>query len=179
VFEEALIMANIRRFDPFGEMLTLRDAMNQLFEESFVNPARMGSSNAFSMPLDVSETQDGYVVDAVVPGLKPEDLDITIQDNVLTIRGETRKQQQTGDKPSNYHIMERRYGRFSRSISLPTAVKADDVRATLEHGILHLEIPKAEEVKPRRITVNGSRTFENPSVEVQNGQREQALERGQ
>lgn len=171
-------MANLRRVDPFGEMLSLRDAMSQLFEESFVNPARMGSSNAFSMPLDVSETQDQYVVDAVVPGLKPEDLDITIQDNVLTIRGETRKAQQTGDKPSNYHVMERRYGRFSRSVSLPTAVKADDVRATLEHGILHLEIPKAEEVKPRKIAVNSSRTFENPSVDVQSSG-EQSRQRGQ
>ena len=171
-------MANLRRVDPFGEMLSLRDAMSQLFEESFVNPARMGSSNAFSMPLDVSETQDEYVVDAVVPGLKPEDLDITIQDNVLTIRGETRKEQKTGDKQSNYHVMERRYGRFSRSVSLPTAVKSDAVRATLEHGILHLEIPKAEEVKPRKITVNTSRTLENPSVAVQsNG--EQSRERGQ
>ena len=170
-------MANIRRFEPFGEMLTLRDAVNQLFEESFVNPARMSNGNAFSMPLDVSESQDEFIVDAVVPGLKPEDLDITIQDNVLTIRGETRKQQQTGDKPTNFHVMERRYGRFSRSVSLPTSVKSDAVRATLEHGILHLEIPKAEEVKPRRITVNGTHSLENNSVNVHT-QQEQSRARG-
>ncbi|HEX6293243.1 MAG TPA: Hsp20/alpha crystallin family protein [Herpetosiphonaceae bacterium] len=172
-------MANMRRFDPFGEMLSLRDAMNQLFEESFVSPARMGSGSAtFSMPLDVSETQDEFVVDAVVPGFKPEDLDITIQDNVLTIRGETRKEQQTSDKPANYHVMERRYGRFSRTISLPTAVKADAVRATLEQGILHLEIPKAEEVKPRRITVNTGRALEGKAVEVHTDG-EQTKARGQ
>jgi HSP20 family protein len=170
-------MANMRRFDPFGEMLTLRDAVNQLFEDSVVNPARMTNSNAFSMPLDVSESQDEFIVDAVVPGLKAEDLDITIQDNVLTIRGETRKQQQTGDKQTNFHVMERRYGRFSRTISLPTSVKADAVRATLENGILHLEIPKAEEVKPRRITVNGTHALENTSVDV-NTQQEQSRARG-
>lgn len=171
-------MANIRRIDPFGEMLSLRDAMGQLFEESFVNPARMGGrGNALGMAVDVSETQDSFVVDAVVPGLKPEDLDITIQDNVLLIRGETRQEQQTGDKQANYHVMERRFGRFSRAVSLPTAVNADQVRATLEHGILHLEIPKAEQVKPRKITVSNG-NGQHQTVDV-NSEREQSQALGQ
>lgn len=170
-------MSNMRRWDPFGEMLTLRDAMSQLFEDSFVNPARMPASNSLSMPLNVSETQETFRVEAVVPGLKPEDLDITIQDNVLTIRGETRQEQQTGDKQANFHVMERRYGRFSRSITLPTAVQADRVQASLENGILHLEIPKAEEVKPRKITVNNGRALSSQTVDV-NGQHEQAQARG-
>ncbi len=161
-------MANIRRVDPFSEMLSLRDAMSQLFEDSFVNPSRSSRGDQLSMALDVSETQDGFVVDAVVPGLKPEDLDITIQDNVLVIRGETRQEHQTGDKQSNYHIMERRYGRFSRAVSLPTAVKADEIRATLENGILHLEIPKAEEVKPRKISVTKGRSLQGNTVDVHN-----------
>lgn len=149
-------MANVRRWDPFNEMLSLRDAMSQLFEDSYVSPARLSTGNTLSMPLDVSETQDSFVVDAVVPGLKPEDLDITIQDNVLTIRGETRKEQQSKEQQANFHLMERRYGRFSRTVSLPTPVQVDQVRASLEHGVLHLEIPKAEQVKPRKITVNTS-----------------------
>ncbi len=159
-------MANIRRHDSFNEMLSLRDAMSQLFEDSFVRPARMGGREALNMALDVSETQDSFVVDAVVPGLRPEDLDITIQDNVLLIRGETRQEQQNGDKQANYHIMERRYGRFSRAVSLPTAVKADHVQATLENGILHLEIPKAEEVKPRKITVNSGREAQTQTIDI-------------
>ena len=171
-------MANMRRWDPFGEVLSLRDAVSQLFEDSYVNPTRMGASNAFAMPLDVSETQDEFVVDAVLPGLKPEDLDIVIQDNVLTIRGETRKEQQSGDKQANFHLLERRYGRFSRSVSLPTAVKADEVRATLENGILHLEIPKAEAVKPRKIAVNSGRSLGGQTVDVTNST-ERAQERGQ
>lgn len=159
-------MSNMRRWDPFGEMLSLRDAMSQLFEDSYVSPARMSNGSALSMPLNVSETKDAFRVEAVVPGLKPEDLDITIQDNVLTIRGETRQEQQSGDKQTNFHVMERRYGRFSRSISLPTAVQPDQVQATLENGILHLEIPKADEVKPRKIAINSGRSLTNQTVDV-------------
>lgn len=151
-------MSNLTRWDPFGDMLTLRDAMNQLFEDSFVNPARMTSGNALSMPLDVSETEDAFIVEAVIPGVKPNDLDITLQDNVLSITAETRQEQQEGEKRANYHRLERRYGRVSRAISLPTMVKADAVQARLENGILRLEVPKAEEVKPRRISVNTSGT---------------------
>ena len=146
-------MANMTRFDPFGEMLTLREAMNSLFEDSVVNPSS-GRGQAPSMPLNIAETQDGFIVEASLPGVKSEDLDITIQDNVLTISGETRQEQQTGEKP-NYHRIERRYGRFSRSVSLPTQVQVDRVQATLTNGILRLDIPKAEAVKPRKITVQG------------------------
>jgi len=144
-------MANMTRFDPFGEMMSLRDAMNSLFEESVVNP-RLAGGQTMSMPLDVAETKDAYIVEATLPGVKPENLDITIQDNVLTITGESRQEQTAGEKP-NYHRLERRYGRVSRSISLPAQVNADKVAASLNHGILHLELPKAESVKPRKITV--------------------------
>lgn len=171
-------MSNMRRWDPFNEVLSLRDAMNQLFEDSVVSPARMSNRDAFSMPVNVSETQDGYRVEAVVPGFKPEDLDVTIQDGVLTIRGETSQEQKTGDQQTNYHIMERRYGRFSRSISLPSAVQADNIHATLENGILHLEIPKAEEVKPRKIAVNNGRSLQGQTVDV-TSQPEQSKARGQ
>jgi len=171
-------MANVRRWDPFGEMLSLRDAVSQLMEDSIVNPTRLGSTDALSMALNVSETQDEYIVEAVLPGLRPEDVDITIQDNVLTIRGETRKEQQSGSKQANFHVMERRYGRFSRSVSLPSVVKVDEVRATLENGILHLEIPKAEEVKPRKIAVSVNRTLQAETVDV-NGEQQHSQARGQ
>lgn len=185
-------MANLTRWDPFGEMLSLRDAMNQLFESSYVNPERTGAAGTFSMPLDLGETNDAFIVDVVVPGVKPEDLDISLEDNVLTISGETRQEQQTGDQQANYHRVERRYGRFSRAVSLPTQVNADQIRATLEHGILHLEIPKAEQVKPRRITVNTGGGQQDQLVDVQaqggqnqaqggqsQGQGEQSRARGQ
>ena len=158
-------MANITRFDPFGEMMTLREAMNSLFEESFVNPSP-GRGPGLTMPVNVSETNDTFVVEASLPGVRSEDLDITLQDNVLTISGEVRQEQTSGERP-NYHRIERRYGRVSRSLSLPTQVQADKVEANLEQGILRIEIPKAEEVKPRKITVNTrAGTGQNEPIDV-------------
>ena len=158
-------MSNMTRFDPLSEMLTLREAMNSLLEESFVSP-RGGQGQSLSMPLDVAETKDAFIVEASLPGVKPEDLDITIQDNVLTISGETRQEQRSGEK-ANYHRIERRYGRVARSLSLPTQVQPDNVQATLNNGILRLEIPKAEAVKPRKISVNvASGGGQNQPVDV-------------
>ncbi len=159
-------MSNMTRWDPLGEMMTLREAMNSLFEDSYVSP-RGGRREPAGMPLDVAETKDGFVVEASLPGVKVEDIDITLQDNVLTIMGEVRQEQTTGEKP-NYHRVERRYGRVSRSIGLPTQVQNDKVQATLNNGILRLEIPKAEAVKPRKITVNaGSGNGVGQPIDVQ------------
>ena len=165
-------MATINRTNPFNDLLTFRDAMNAMFDDS----ATTGRTQALAMPLDVSETSNGFVVEIAVPGVKPEDIDITLQDNVLTISGEVRQSQNTGEKP-NYHRVERRYGRFARSISLPTQIQSDAVQANLEHGVLRLELPKAEAVKPRKITVSGGQTnsIEGKSLEVNN---EQSREQG-
>src|SRR6266511_4413920 len=133
-------MATLTRWDPFQDMLSLREAMNQLMEKSFV-PA-----------LDLSETAEGYLVEAALPGLKPEDVEITVENNVLTIKGETH--QEVDDKQRNFHRVERRFRSFQRTIGLPTTVKADQIQASLTNGVLRLEIPKAEEVKPRKISVN-------------------------
>jgi HSP20 family protein len=157
-------MANMTRWDPFGEMLTLREAINGLFEDSVVQPAAGRAQNA-SMALNVAETPNAFVVEAVVPGIKEDDLDITLQDNVLTITGETRQEHQEGEKP-HFHRVERRYGRVSRTISFPTAVQAEAVQATLNNGILHLEIPKAESVKPRKIAVNSTANAQPIDVEA-------------
>ena len=145
-------MTNLSRWDPFQDMLSLREAMNQLMEESFVRPNGARSGQSFAPALDLSETKDGYFVEAALPGLKPEDLEITVENNVLTIKGETR--QESEDKQRNYHRVERRFGSFQRSITLPNTVKADAIKAELAHGVLKLEIPKAEEVKPRKISVS-------------------------
>jgi HSP20 family protein len=146
-------MTNLSRWDPFQDMLSLREAMNQLLEESFVRPVNGRAGQQGYVPaLDLSETQDGYLVEAAVPGLKPEDLEITVENNVLSIRGQTHKEDE--DKQRNYHRVERRFGSFQRTIALPSTVKTDAIQASLESGILRLEIPKAEEVKPRKISVN-------------------------
>ena len=154
-------MATVTRWDPFQDVLSLREAMNQLMEESFVRPAAGQSGTNFVPALDLSETAEGYLVEAALPGIKPEDVEITVENNVLTIKGETR--QEAEDKQRNFHRVERRFGSFQRTIGLPTTVKADAIKASLEQGILRLEIPKAEEVKPRKISVN---LGQNKTLEV-------------
>jgi HSP20 family protein len=145
-------MTNLSRWDPFNEMLSLREAMNQLLEESFVAPSMARRDQGFVPALDLSESAEGYLVEVQVPGVRPEDVQITVENNVLTIKGELR--QESEDKKRNYHRLERRYGSFQRTIALPSTVKADAIQASLTNGVLRLDIPKAEEVKPRRINVN-------------------------
>jgi len=142
-------------------MLSLREAMNQLMEESFVRPTTAQGAKNFVPALDLSETAEGYLVEAALPGLKPEDVEVTVENNVLTIKGETR--QEVDDKQRNFHRVERHFGSFQRTIGLPTTVKADQIHASLSNGVLRLEIPKAEEVKPRKISVN---VGENKAFEV-------------
>ena len=136
-------------FTPFREMLTLREAMDRLFDESFVRGAT--SANGYGLALDVQQDNDNYVVRANVPGLKPEDLQIEVVDNTITVRGEVKSERK--EEKDNYLLQERRYGQFSRSISLPTTVNAARAEATIEQGVLTLRVPKAEEAKPKAITI--------------------------
>lgn len=159
-------MANLTRWDPMQDMLSLREAMNQLLEESFVAPSQTRGGRGFNLAMDLSETEDGYIVEAAVPGVKPEDIEITVENNVLTIKGETR--QEKSEKQQHFHRVERSFGSFQRTIGLPTTVKADAINASLENGVLRLEIPKAEEVKPRKITVNASKQIESGNSQGNN-----------
>ena len=154
-------MATVTRWDPFQDALSLREAMSQLMEESFVQPTAAQGGKKFVPALDLSETADGYLVEAALPGVKPEDVEITVENNVLTIKGEAR--QEVDEQHRNFHRVERRFGSFQRTIGLPTTVKADAIQASLINGVLRLEIPKAEEVKPRKISVN---VGQNKTIEV-------------
>jgi HSP20 family protein len=146
-------MTNLTRWDPFQDMLSLREAVNQLFEDSLVPMQGIArGARGFVPALDLSETPEAFIVEAAVPGLKAEDLNISVENNVLTISGEVRQEQEQKDR--NYHRVERRFGAFQRSLALPNTVKADDITATLNAGVLRLDIPKAEEVKPRKIAIN-------------------------
>jgi HSP20 family protein len=146
-------MANLTRFDPFSEMVTLRQAMDRIFEDSFVSPLTMRSFNgeAPGPALDVHETGDEMVVSAALPGLKPEDVDITITGQTLSIRGEFKADEKV--QRDQYLYRERRFGTFHRQLQLPVRVQGDAATATFEDGVLTLSIPKAEEVKPRQIQV--------------------------
>lgn len=143
---------NVMQRNPFQEALTLQEAMNQLFENSYVRPGSAQRANEQFVPaMDISETEQAYIVEAAVPGLKPEDLNVTVENNVLYVSGEIRQEKTAEDQ--SYHRVERRFGKFQRSLTLPNTVKFNDISATMNNGILRLEIPKADEVKPRQISV--------------------------
>jgi HSP20 family protein len=106
-----------------------------------------------SVPIDVYETDDNFVVKAELPGLKPEDVDISITGNTLTLKGEFEEEQER--ERGNVHVQERRFGRFYRSIGLPTNVNTDAAEANFDDGVLKVTLPKTEQAKPKRISVHG------------------------
>jgi HSP20 family protein len=143
----------IERWHPFTELMSLRQAMDKLFEDSFVRPSRtLAALGEVAAPaLDVYQTPSEVVVKAALPGAKPEDVNIDITGDTLTIKGERKAEQEV--KRENYLYQERRYGAFSRTVVLPSGLKSDKAEATMEDGVLTLTIPKAEEVKPKAIKV--------------------------
>ena len=143
----------IERWHPLTELMSLRQAMDRLFEDSFVRPSRaLATFGESATPaLDVYQTPTEIVVKAAMPGVKPEDVNIDITGETLTIRGESKVEEET--KKEDYLYQERRYGVFSRSVVLPSGLKSDKAEATMEDGVLTLTIPKAEEVKPKAIKV--------------------------
>ena len=144
-------MAEITRWEPFGELMSLRDAMDRLFEESMVRPRGMLAPLATGVAVDMIETDEAIEVQAEIPGVRPEDINITVTGDVLSIRGETK--QETEEEKGNYLRRERRYGSFCRQFTLTSPVIVDEAQADFEDGVLHLTLPKAEEVKPKAIEV--------------------------
>jgi HSP20 family protein len=146
-------MNSVRVWNPFEEFRALREDMNQLFESSWRDtPAPWGSAS-WRFPMDVVENEDEFVVKASLPGIKLEDLDITLTGRTLTIQGEIESDH---DEKTHYHLRERYYGSFQRSLTLPLELKADDIHAEYKDGELVLRIPKADEVKPKRIAVQSA-----------------------
>jgi HSP20 family protein len=158
-------MANITRYNPYGELVTLRDAMGRLFEDSFVSPLtwRQLDGEMLNPAMDVHQTGDEIIVTASLPGLKAEDVDITITGQTLAIRGEFKADEKV--ERDQYLYRERRYGTFHRQVELPVRVQGDATTATFEDGVLTLRIPKAEEVKPRQIKVKPAMKQVEPSTD--------------
>jgi HSP20 family protein len=144
----------IERWDPFREAVSLSDAMNALFRESFIRPSGgLAQQAAGLLPLDVTENENEFVVKASLPGVKPEDVQITVHGDTLTIQGESKGEEEK--KGERWHLRERRFGSFQRSLSLSTPVDSDKARAQFEHGVLTLVLPKSEQAKPRQIKIGG------------------------
>lgn len=144
-------MTIVRRPSPFGELLTLRRAMDRLIDDDFFRPLAWNGDGG-TPALDVTTTADALVVEAALPGVKPEQVDVTVENGTLTIRGETSAERQEGE--GEYLVREIRRGSFARAVTLPSGLEPDKASATFENGVLRLRIPKAEEIKPRQIRIS-------------------------
>jgi len=144
----------IVRWRPFRDLVSIQDEMNQLFDDFFGRPVTRTewTEGVWSPTVDVSEDEDNVIIKAEMPGTKKEDVKISIQDNVLTLKGQ--KKQEKEEKDKNYHRVERSYGSFCRSFQLPTSVKTDKIKANYKDGVLNITLPKTEEVKPKEIPIS-------------------------
>jgi len=147
-------MTYLIRRDPFREMLTLRSAMDRLFDNAFFTSPFESEGFTAELPLDVAETDSEFVVKASLPGFNPDDIDISLDNKTLTIKGEYKAEEEKDEL--HYHLHERHYGSFARSITLPIEVKFDAIEAKYEAGVLTLKLPKTEEVKPKRINIKSA-----------------------
>jgi HSP20 family protein len=147
---------SITRGDPWGDLVSLREAMNNLLEESFVRPrpGGAGPGMASSLALDVKETADQFTVTASVPGVAPSDLDITVLGDTLRIRGQRKEEPEEPGAGGRWLLRERRVGAFERTVSVPTTVDAERATADFTDGVLTITLPKAESAKPKILTVS-------------------------
>jgi len=146
-------MTLTRRPSPFSELVTLRQAMDRLFDDTVFRPltAYANQGDLARLPLDVRTTPDALLVEAALPGVSPDDVDITLEDGTLTIRAEDRTGRAGEEK--GWVVREIARGSVMRTVTLPTGLEADKAEATFEHGILKLRVPKAEQVKPKQIRI--------------------------
>ena len=149
-------MTLVRRTSPLGELVSLRQAMDRLFEDSFVRPRGWGfpTEMGTTLPLDVTNTADALVVEAALPGIRPEDVEITVEDGTLTIQAESKDERR--ETQGETLISEIRRGSMSRTVTLPTGLEPDKATATFENGVLRLSFPRAEAVKPRQIRISAT-----------------------
>ena len=147
-------MTVITRWDPFREFSTLQDRMNRLFRESYGPEGREETLNntSFAPPVDVYEDEHSVNVKIEVPGVDEKDIDVRIENNVLTVHGERKFEKE--EKQENFRRVERQYGSFTRTFTLPTTVDAEKVAASYDKGILKIALPKKAEAKPKQIKVS-------------------------
>jgi HSP20 family protein len=143
------------KYDPFRELRSLQDEMNRLFMTSLprnISQEEM-ATGGWSPSVDIFESENEIVLEAELPGMKREDFEVSIENNVITLKGERHFEKK--DEGDNYHRVERSYGSFTRSFSLPRTVSAEETSADFKNGILRVSLPKREEAKARKIEVTG------------------------
>jgi len=139
------------RWEPFDEMMSMRESMDRLFEDFFSRRPRTSGPLVWQPALEVYETDHEVVVKAELPGIDPKSVGVTVTAEGLTIKGEAKAEHE--DKGRNYYRRELRYGAFQRTIALPNEVKSDETKATFKQGILEVKIPKVERVRPKTVSV--------------------------
>lgn len=144
-------MSNLIRFEPMREMMTLREAMNQLFDDSFTRPFSSMSGGSSLPAVDLYQDHENVFVKAVLPGIKPADVQISVTGDVLSLTAKANEESE--EKDITYTIRERRYGSFERLLKLPCDVQTDKSKAEFENGELTITLPKAEAVKPKSINI--------------------------
>lgn len=145
-------MRALSRWEPFRGANTLQEQVNRLFSDVFERSSQESNLSTWAPAVDIAETEHELVVKADLPGVDPKDLDIRVENNVLTIRGERKFEKKVND--DNYLRVERAYGSFTRSFSLSNTVNSEAIKADYQNGVLSLSIPKREEAKPKQIKVN-------------------------
>ncbi len=171
-------MASMTRYDPFREGLTLHNAMDQLFSQGFVSPFWMGSSQSMIVPMDVCETDRGYEVNIALPGVKPEDIELTAQQNSLSVMGHYSFQNKHNDQHDgrqqgqhkNWLMREMGTGTFERTITFSRPIDADKIQTQYDNGILTVIVPVSETSRPKRISIGSGRSQAQPAT-VEAGKR--------
>jgi HSP20 family protein len=154
-------MANITRRNPFGELTTLQDRINQLFNQPFgplwrtQGAEQALTASTFVPAVDIYEDEHNIVLTAEVPGVEEKDLDISLESGVLTVSGERKMENE--EKENNFHRIERSYGRFTRSFTLPPTVDENNVKAEFNNGVLKITLAKREEAKPKQIKIEAGK----------------------
>jgi len=150
--------SNMMRWDPFRDLMSIQNELNRLFGRTYAGgDGDSGGSTlagAWVPPIDIFETKDTFVVSMELPGIEPDAVDVSVEDSVLTVKGERRFSSDVDE--DSFHRVERRYGQFVRTLSLPATADAEKVVATFDKGVLTIEIPKSEQAKPRKIEIRAA-----------------------
>ncbi|NOY23519.1 MAG: Hsp20/alpha crystallin family protein [Acidobacteria bacterium] len=142
----------ITKYNPIREMVGLSNSLNRMFEEMSGFNTDTEITGSWAPAVDVSESENAIEIKADLPGMTEKDIDVTVENNTLTIKGERKFENE--DKRENYHRIERQYGSFYRSFQLPNTVDVTRINANFKNGILELALPKREETKPKKISIN-------------------------
>ncbi len=143
----------LTRWDPFRDMFSMRRQMDQIMNDMLGEESAATQQGEYLLPLDVAEDDNDYIVKASLPGVKPDNIDVTYRNGTLTISGESKHEQDVENE--QYHMRERSFGTFRRSITLPGDIDPDKIDAHFEDGVLTLMLPKSEQAKPKRIPIKG------------------------